>query len=107
MDTRSGTIGPELKQALAQRVRVPGFVVPLDEVGEIFLLTPHAGACIHGPTPPMNQVIFVKMQHAEARIDPWAWEPIWVTGKLHVQEVDSPFGSAGFQMEGLASESYH
>ena len=42
-----------------QRVRIPGFVVPLerkgDEVSE-FLLVPYFGACVHVPPPPSNQI---------------------------------------------------
>src|SRR4029450_4479016 len=45
-----------------RRVRIPGFVVPLDgerEKTREFLLVPYFGACIHAPAPPANQVIHV------------------------------------------------
>ena len=49
------------------RVRLPGYVVPLEEVkGELkeFLLVPYFGACIHSPPPPANQIVHVTSQHA-------------------------------------------
>ena len=49
------------------RVRLPGYVVPLEEVkGELkeFLLVPYFGACIHSPPPPANQIVHVTLGHA-------------------------------------------
>ena len=49
------------------RVRLPGYVVPLEEVkGELkeFLLVPYFGACIHSPPPPANQIVHVRVVHA-------------------------------------------
>lgn len=43
-------------------VKLPGYVVPLEEVnGELkeFLLVPYFGACVHTPPPPANQIIHV------------------------------------------------
>jgi uncharacterized protein len=72
-------------------VSVPGFMVPLeddaDEVTE-FLLVPFSGACIHVP-PPMSFS-----------------EPIVVTGHLHIQNVDSPYGSVSFSLDGDAVRPY-
>lgn len=45
-----------------KRVRLPGYIVPLDFSGmgvTIFLLAPFVGACIHVPPPPANQLVFV------------------------------------------------
>jgi hypothetical protein len=44
------------------RIRIPGYVVPLDMLGgdiREFLLVPYMGACIHTPPPPANQIIQV------------------------------------------------
>lgn len=106
LDIESGDIGPDLRKIVGEQIMVPGFVVPLDESGKSFLLAPYAGACIHGPTPPMNQIIFVTMKENAKPIDPWMWDPIWVTGKLEILEIHSPFGSAGFRMEGFSTEVY-
>jgi len=45
-----------------QTVRIPGFITPLEIDGENvveFLLVPYVGACIHVPSPPGNQIIYV------------------------------------------------
>ena len=106
LDVYSGEVGPELEKVIGGRVKIPGFIVPLDESGKTFLLAPYAGACIHGPTPPANQIIFVVMQPLATPIDPWGWDPIWVTGTLEITAIDSPFGSAGFKMNGIDTEIY-
>ena len=61
------------------RVKLPGFVVPLELDGEgdvkEFLLVPYFGACIHYPPPPANQMVYVSAE------DPFdiemTWAPIW------------------------------
>jgi uncharacterized protein len=91
-----------------QLVSVPGFMVPLeddaDEVTE-FLLVPFAGACIHVPPPPPNQMIYVKLQHHQKAKMSFT-EPIMVTGQLHVATVDSPYGDVSFSMDGLTVRPY-
>lgn len=89
-------------------VAVPGFMVPLeddaDEVTE-FLLVPFAGACIHVPPPPPNQMIFVKLsKNQKAKMS--FTEPIMVTGHLHVATVDSPYGNVSFSMDGDSVRPY-
>jgi hypothetical protein len=83
-------------------VSVPGFMVPLeddaDQVTE-FILVPFAGACIHVPPPPPNQMIYVKLQHNQKAKMSFT-EPILVTGRLHVTTVDSPYGDISFSMDG-------
>jgi hypothetical protein len=89
-------------------VSVPGFMVPLeddaDQVTE-FILVPFAGACIHVPPPPPNQMIYVKLQrNHKAKMS--FTEPIIVTGRLHVTTVDSPYGDISFLMDGDAVGPY-
>src|SRR5947207_614328 len=75
-------------------VSIPGFMVPLeddaDQVTE-FILVPFAGACIHVPPPPPNQMVYVKLQR-DHKAKMSFTEPIMVTGRLHVTTVDSPYG---------------
>jgi uncharacterized protein len=83
-------------------VSIPGFMVPLeddaDQVTE-FILVPFAGACIHVPPPPPNQMVYVKLQrNHKAKMS--FTEPIIVTGRLHVTTVDSPYGDISFIMDG-------
>ena len=89
-------------------VSVPGFMVPLeddaDRVTE-FILVPFAGACIHVPPPPPNQMIYVKLQHNQKAKMSFT-EPIIVTGRLHVTTVDSPYGDISFIMDGDAVGPY-
>jgi len=43
-------------------VRLPGFMVPIDQSASgvaAFILVPYAGACVHVPPPPANQLVFV------------------------------------------------
>jgi hypothetical protein len=89
-------------------VSIPGFMVPLeddaDQVTE-FILVPFAGACIHVPPPPPNQMIYVKLQrNHKAKMS--FTEPIIVTGRLHVTTVDSPYGDISFIMDSDAVSPY-
>ena len=64
LDPTSGKASDALQAANGKIVRVPGFIVPLEDsqkaVSE-FLLVPSPQACIHVPPPPPNQIIRVKM----------------------------------------------
>lgn len=92
-----------------KRVAIPGFMVPLeddaDQVTE-FLLVPFAGACIHVPPPPPNQMIYVKLRPGQkARMS--FTEPILVTGQLHVATVQSPYGDVSFNLDGDSVQPYN
>jgi len=106
LDVRTGEIGPDLRAVVGKTVRIPGFIVPLSQNGKEFLLAPHVGACIHGPTPPTNQIVYVTLQEGVKPVDPWSWEPIWVTGTLEVMVTQSPYGSVGFDMKGTSTKIY-
>lgn len=98
---------PVVEAMNGQRVRVPGFVVPLEGDGnEIyeFLLVPYFGACIHVPPPPANQLIHVMPDEPV----PAAWNmiPVWVNGVITVARYDSELGSSGYQMRGIKVEEY-
>src|SRR4051812_19776056 len=57
---RSWDNAPVRFELQGSRVRLPGYVVPLDEArGGVkeFLLVPYFGACIHVPPPPANQIV--------------------------------------------------
>lgn len=90
-----------------RRVRIPGFVVPLEGDGkEIheFLLVPYFGACIHVPPPPANQLIHVMPDEAVPAM--WNMMPVWVSGVLSVIRQDTDMGIAGYQMQGMRVEAY-
>jgi len=70
-----------------QLVRMPGYLLPLeftkDKITE-FLLVPYIGACMHAPTPPANQIVFVtaKEPFASDRL----YQAIWVEGVLRSEK---------------------
>ena len=72
------------KEILGKKVRIDGFMVPLDfDYGEAltveeFVLVPDAGMCIHVPPPPPNQMIFIKLKRPE-RVR-YMYQPIAVEG---------------------------
>ena len=66
-----------------QRVRMPGYVLPLEMDGKKvteFLLVPYVGACIHSPTPPPNQIVHVK--HVKGFEAAGLFAPVWVEGVM-------------------------
>jgi hypothetical protein len=87
-------------------VRIPGFVVPLEEnKGEVseFLLVPYFGACIHTPPPPANQILHVRpATPAKFR----AMDTVWVSGKLETQRNDSMMGVSGYHMVAQSVTKY-
>jgi hypothetical protein len=87
-------------------VRIPGFIVPLEEVkGEVteFLLVPYFGACIHSPPPPANQILHIKPQHG-ARFR--AMDTVWVTGRLETVRNASMMGVSGYSMAAQSVTKY-
>ncbi len=69
-----------------ETVRIPGYVVPLEFVDQKaveFLLVPTAGASIHTPPPPANQLVHVRYpQGVEIK---GLYDPVWVKGRIEVQ----------------------
>ncbi len=84
-----------------QRIRIAGFMVPLekkgDEVSE-FLLVPYFGACIHVPPPPANQIIHVILAKPLKGLQ--SMDAVWVSGALAIARSDSPWGASGYRMQG-------
>ena len=108
LDYNTGEMSADLKQLDGTRVRVPGYMVPLDDSARgvtEFILVPYYGACIHTPPPPPNQMVYVKMRNSR-RVEVNLWEPIWIEGDLSVTEIDSPYGSVGHQLAGLTVSPY-
>jgi hypothetical protein len=90
-----------------QSVRLPGFVVPLEESREglkEFLLVPYFGACIHSPPPPANQIVHV-LPRTPAR-DVRSMDAVWISGTLRQVKTDSYMGVSSYRMEALRVEPY-
>ena len=90
------------------RVRLPGFVIPLDMEGEQvsqFLLVPFYGACIHVPPPPANQTVLVIAPAGGVRIRQ-TFETVWVTGRLSAQSADTALAKAGYTLTATQIQPY-
>lgn len=84
-----------------QRVRMTGFVVPLDgNQGALreFLLVPYYGACIHTPPPPANQIVHVRL--ATPAPDIQLMDSVAVSGLIRVQHSKTEQGSSGYTLSG-------
>jgi hypothetical protein len=81
------------------RVRIPGFVVPLERKGNQiteFLLVPYFGACIHTPPPPANQIIHVFASRPVR--DTATMDAVWVNGTLEVARSETGMGNASYRL---------
>jgi uncharacterized protein len=94
---RSAPVEPKLD---GERIRIPGFVIPLEKSGNKvreFLLVPYFGACIHTPPPPPNQIIHVRSSKPIANMR--TMDTMWVSGVMHVANVDTEMGHAGYHLK--------
>ena len=88
------------------RVKLPGYLVPLEEsaAGHTeFLLVPTAGACVHTPPPPTNQIVYATMTTGRAAKVEQVFS-VWVSGRLEIASTDSPYGQAGFKLGAVKVE---
>ncbi len=108
LDYTNGKSTDTLKKLEGKLVRIPGFVVPLDDFqdeGAEFLLVPYYGACVHTPPPPPNQIVMVEMTGKKA-VKLNLFDAVWMSGRLKIASVESPYGTVGYQLEGLKVEPY-
>ena len=92
---------------LGQSVRLPGFMVPLEDLPEgtkEFLLVPYFGACVHSPPPPANQIVHVVLDKPIKRFR--LMDTLWVTGALSATKTDSHMGVASYRIDGKAVTPY-
>lgn len=98
---------PVVKALAGQKVRLPGYIVSLEADGKgvrEFLLVPYFGACIHVPPPPSNQIVHV---FAERPVpDGMLLLPVWVSGVLEIEQIDTAMGSASYQIRKAVVEEY-
>ncbi len=90
-----------------KKLRIPGFVLPLDQVGDAvksFLLVPYFGACIHTPPPPANQIIQVNL--AKPQKDLRTMDAVHVSGTMQIFRSDSPWGAVGYRINAVKVEPY-
>ena len=98
---------PVVGELDGQRIRLPGFVVPLDFEGtetSEFLLVPYFGACIHVPPPPSNQIVYVETVAGYPLKE--LFDPVWVTGEIRTEAYLNEVGDAGYTMQATIIEPY-
>lgn len=108
LDLTSGEASEELAPFIGKEVRVPGFMVPLEDFAEEvteFLLVPYVGACVHTPPPPPNQLVYVEMEGDE-KVEVSFWEPVWIRGVLEVEETSNVYSSVSFKQTGVEVTPY-
>jgi hypothetical protein len=108
LDYETGKASDSLKKLDGQLIRVPGFIVPLDdadEEGAEFLLVPYYGACVHTPPPPPNQMAFVQMV-GKKNVKLALFDAVWLEGTLRITNYDSPYGTVGFQIDATTMKPY-
>ena len=99
---------PAVETLEGSRVKLPGFVVPLENDGDKitdFLLVPYFGACIHVPPPPANQIVYVESRGSDAEVRQ-EFDTVWVTGRMRIERTASDMGEAGYRMEASLVEPY-
>jgi hypothetical protein len=90
-----------------QNVRIPGYLVPLDETKDgliQFLLVPYFGACIHTPPPPSNQIIEVRPKQPVKGFRPM--DTVWISGTLRTLRSETYMGTSSYRMDALRVEPY-
>ncbi len=98
---------PTVPALAGRRVRLPGYLVPLDETKDglrEFLLVPYYGACIHTPPPPANQIVHVRSQTPITGFRTMA--AIWVSGTLELARTPSNMGVSGYAMHASKVTAY-
>lgn len=107
LDYISKTIPESLKPFDNKLVRIPGFMVPLEDNQSVvteFLLVSNPQACIHVPPPPPNQMIYVKAE--EGKKIKSEFGPVWVHGVLNISVKKHMYGESSFQMTAEKVEPY-
>ena len=101
---------PIVKSQLNKKVRLPGYVVPLDAERSDkreFLLVPYFGACIHTPPPPANQIVLIRPT-AQSKIKklPESMDIVWVEGEIKEGRVATSQGVSGYLLEAVSVVPY-
>ncbi len=89
--------GAVVRDLDGETVRLAGFIVPLEFNGQLvteFLLAPYAGACVHVPPPPPNQLVYV-LAPKGFRLDSLT-DAVVVTGTMKVASVATELAAAGY-----------
>lgn len=108
LNTESGKASMLLNGVNGGRVKIAGFIVPLEDNMEEtseFLLVPYPQACIHVPAPPANQIVHVIMHH-HTTVPTSYGRPVWAEGILQIKDVESQYATSSFFMDGMEVSRY-
>lgn len=92
-----------------ERIRLPGFIVPL-EFGEEeqiitkFFLVPYFGACIHVPPPPPNQIIYAEFEQG-FKLES-LYDPFWLAGTLSTTMTENDIARSAYALKVEQVEPY-
>ena len=92
---------------LGESVRLPGYVVPLEDLAagiKEFLLVPYFGACVHSPPPPANQIVHVLLDKPVKNLR--LMDVVWVNGPMSATKTDSHMGVASYRIDAKAVTPY-
>lgn len=98
---------PVVKTFTGQRVRLPGFAIPLETdttTAKSFILVPYYGACIHVPPPPSNQIVLVNAPGGVNIKE--AFETVMVDGTLRAEAARTDVGHAGYTLTAIKVTPY-
>jgi hypothetical protein len=98
---------PVVSEMDGRMISIPGFVVPLEGVGDVvdrFFLVPYFGACIHVPPPPSNQIIDVHYQPG-TRIES-LYDAVLISGRITTEVFSHEMGTAGYRLEAYRIQPY-
>ncbi len=99
---------PVVPELDGKRVRIPAYVTPLEFEGSSlikeFLLVPYVGACMHTPPPPSNQIVHV--ESPEPLKFQGMNEPVWATGIIRTDTIQSELAVSGYSLEVERLEPY-
>ena len=101
---------PIVKNQLNKKVRISGYVVPLDASRDKyreFLLVPYFGACIHSPPPPANQIIVIKSgSQTKFTKLPESMDIVWIEGEIKESRVPTSQGMSGYAITAVTVLPY-
>jgi hypothetical protein len=101
LNYKTGRINDDVKTLNEALIQIEGYIVPLeDDLRESseFLLVSSAGACIHTPPPPPNQIIHVKVT-GNKRAKVAVGKLFWVKGRLRIATTKGPYGDMSYEMD--------
>lgn len=84
-----------------RKIRIPGFIVPLqfseeNQVVTTFFLVPFFGACIHQPPPPPNQIIYAEFEPGK-KIEA-LYDAYWIEGTLYTKLIENEMATSAYSM---------